>query len=157
MAGVHDRVDERRQLLYEWPLYDLRSWVSDVRVRDRSQDRRAASLDDVEKDFWAALEFRICVEFAGFQDKGLRSHWCDGLIPEEYDLRADEPCIRGTAFCGPSGQERWRFTLLVEPGATAPAEIDWTSLLPADDVTGWLSPRRRERALIIDPHSAHPD
>jgi hypothetical protein len=113
-------------------------------------------VDGVEKDFWVALEFRVCAEFAGFEDKGLRSHWCDGLIPEEYDLQADEPCIRGIAFCGPNGQERWRFTLLVGSRADAPAEIDWTALLPADDVTGWLSPHRRDWRLIIDPHSAYP-
>jgi hypothetical protein len=114
-------------------------------------------LDGVEEDFWLALEYRICSEFAGFADEGLRGHWCDGLIPEEYDLQADESCIRGVAYCGPSGQERWRFTLLVGPGANSAAEIDWASLLPADDVTGWLSPHRRERTLIIDPHSAYPD
>jgi hypothetical protein len=116
-----------------------------------------APLNDVEKDFWIALEFRICAELAGFNDKYLRRHWCDGLIPVDYDLRADEPCIRGTAFCGPSGQERWRFTLLIGSGANSPAEIDWTSLLPPDDVTGWLSPHPHERTMILDPRSAYPD
>lgn len=114
-------------------------------------------LDDIEKRFWSALEFRICAEFAGFEDKGLRSHWCDGLIPEEYDLGAEEPCIRGTAYCGPSGQELWRFTLLIGSGAKSPAEIDCISMVPSDDVTGWLSPHTRERTIILDPHSAYPD
>jgi len=114
-------------------------------------------LNDVEKNFWVALEFRICAEFAGFEDKGLRSHWCDGLIPEHYDLQAEEPGVRGTAFCGQSGQERWRFVLLIGSSANSPAEVDWSSLLPPEDVTGWLSPHRHERTLIIDPHSAYPD
>jgi hypothetical protein len=121
------------------------------------QDRSVCPVDDVEKQFWMALEFRICGEFAGFEDKVLRYHGCDGLVPEEYDLRAEEPCIRGTAFCGSSGQERWRFTLLVGSGARSPAEIDWASLLPPEDVTGWLSPRQGERVLILDPHAAYPD
>ena len=114
-------------------------------------------MDDVEKRFWVALEFRICAEFAGFEDKSLRSHWCDGLVPEEYDWVADEPCIRGTAYCGPSGQERWRFTVLVGSGTSSAAEIDWTSLLPSTDVTGWLSLHPREQTMILDPQSAYPD
>jgi hypothetical protein len=117
----------------------------------------SASVDDVEKDFWIALEYRICREFTGFEDRILRNLWCDGLIPEEYDLQADGPRIRGTARCGPSGQDLWEFTLLIGSGATAPANIDWSSLLPPDDVTGWLSPHLREERLVIDPHSAYPD
>jgi hypothetical protein len=114
-------------------------------------------VEDVEKDFWVALEYRLCREFEGFEDRALRSLGCDGLIPEEYDLQGSEPRIRGTAYCGPSGQELWEFTLLIGPRATSPATVDWTSLLPSDDVTGWLSPHPRERKLIIDPHSAYPD
>jgi hypothetical protein len=114
-------------------------------------------VDDVEKDFWVALEYRICREFAGFEDGSLRWLGCDGLMPEEYDLDADEPRIRGTARCGQSGQELWGFTLLIGPGATSPRNIDWSSLLPPEDVTGWLSPHLRERRLVIDPGSAYPD
>jgi hypothetical protein len=82
---------------------------------------------------------------------------CDGLIPEEYELQADEPCIRGRAYCGPSGQEKWQFTLLIGSSVDSPEHIDWPTLLPADDVTGWLSPHPREMTLVLDPRGAHPD
>jgi hypothetical protein len=114
-------------------------------------------VDDVENDFWVALEYRICREFEGFEDRSLRNLGCDGLIPEEYNLDAREPHIRGMARCGPSGQDLWGFTLLIGSGATSAANIDWSSLLPPDDVTGWLSPHLREQRLIIDPLSAYPD
>jgi hypothetical protein len=108
-------------------------------------------VNGAEADFWTALEYRITSELWGFEDQILRSLWCDGLVPEEYDLRSDRPCIRGTAYCGQTGQERWRFTLLVSDHGP----IDWSALLPPESVTGWLSVHPRERALIVDPASAY--
>jgi hypothetical protein len=58
-----------------------------------------------ETEFWQRLEVRVGAEFAGFADRQLPYHWCDGLVPEEYDLAGTEPQIRGVAWCGPSGQE----------------------------------------------------
>ena len=113
-------------------------------------------MDDTEAEFWSALEYRITSELWGFEDKLLRSLWCDGLVPEEYDLRANKPCIRGTAYCGQSGQDRWRFMLLLgerTAGERAP-QIDWSALLPGEDLTGWLSVHARERILVVDPGSA---
>jgi hypothetical protein len=109
-------------------------------------------VDDAEAEFWSALEYRITTELWGFEDQLLRSLWCDGLVPEEYDLRTDRPCIRGTAYCGQSGQDRWRFTLLLgDPDRLT----DWSALLPGEELTGWLSVHPRERALIVDPSSAY--
>jgi hypothetical protein len=121
------------------------------------EDREEVLVEDAERAFWASLEFRICREFAGFEDKQLRSNWCDGLVPDEYDLQSEQPSIRGTAYCGRSGQERWRFTLLIGNGVGSAADIDWASLLPSADVTGWLSPHLSEQRLILDPLSAYPD
>src|SRR5262245_26832805 len=67
-----------------------------------------------ETDFWARLEFRICAEFHGFEYEHLRWYWCDGLVAEQYDLLSKDPCIRGRAWRGPSGQETWRFVLLLD-------------------------------------------
>jgi hypothetical protein len=47
--------------------------------------------------------------------------------------------------------------LLIGGRIGSAADIDWQSLLPADDVTGWLSPHPRDRILILDPLSAYPD
>jgi hypothetical protein len=114
-------------------------------------------VDDAESDFWNALEFRICAEFAGFEDKRLRHYWCDGLVPDVYDVQADEPRISGLAYCGQTGQELWRFTLLLGRRVSSPAEVDWATLLPPRDVTAWLSVHEPERMLVLDPLSACPD
>lgn len=110
-----------------------------------------------EDDFWVRLEYRICAEFRGFDDRELRNNWCDGLDAEEYDLRPPRPVVRGRAWCGPSGQELWRFTLLLGPGALSRERIDWSALLPGDQLTGWLSPDPRQRSMVIDPIGGQPD
>ncbi|BCJ63143.1 hypothetical protein [Polymorphospora rubra] len=110
-----------------------------------------------EKDFWERLEFRICRELQGFDDKHLRCHWCDGLVAEEYDLLGEQPCIRGRAWCGLSGQEPWRFVLLLAPVTRSREGIDWSALLPDDRATGWLSPDPQHKSMVIDPRSSHPD
>jgi hypothetical protein len=111
-----------------------------------------------EADYWRRLEHRICAEFTGFADRHLRHYWCDGLIPDEYDLDADEPCIRGRAWCGSApAQELWSFTLLVGHAANSPADIDWPTLLPEDHKTGWLGPDTHRKTLRIDPLAAYDD
>lgn len=104
-----------------------------------------------EQEFWKRLEFRICAEFQGLADKRLRHHWCDGLLPEEYDFLAAPPRIRGQAWCGETGQERWEFTLIIDPEAHEREAIDWLALLPADELTGWLSPDLYAKAIAIEP------
>jgi GrpB-like predicted nucleotidyltransferase (UPF0157 family) len=110
-----------------------------------------------ESDYWQRLEYRICREFEGFADERLRRFWCDGLDPEEYDLAAAEPCIRGRAWCGPDGQDHWRFTLLVGPEMRSRAGLDWAALLPGAGLTGWLSPYPAEKRMVIDPLGGHPE
>ena len=110
-----------------------------------------------EREFWVHLEYRICAESAGFADRRLRGFWCDGLIPEEYDLAGTESRISGVAFYGQSGQERWRFTLVVGQEAASPRQIDWSALLPSDRLTGWLTPDPQNKTLRIDPRSGYDD
>lgn len=110
-----------------------------------------------EDDFWVRLEYRICAELREFGDRELRNNWCDGMNAEEYDLCPPQPAIRGRAWCGPSGQEPWRFTLLVGPETRSRDEIDWSALLPSDQLTGWLSPNLRQRSMVIDPLGGCPD
>jgi hypothetical protein len=98
-----------------------------------------------EDDFWARLAFRIGAELRSSAEPRLRYHWCDGLVAEEYDLAGPQPCIRGRAWCGPSGQERWRFVLVV--GA---AGCDWPALLPGAGATGWLTADPGRKLLTID-------
>ncbi|MEV2240614.1 hypothetical protein [Micromonospora sp. NPDC049891] len=116
-----------------------------------------AGVEMEEQDFWVRLEFRICAELQGFEDRHLRWYWCDGLVAERYELRAAEPCIRGRAWCGPSGQEPWQFVLFIGPGTRTPAEIPWAALLPDDRVTGWLSLDPRHRTMLVNPLAGHPE
>ncbi|MEN3611368.1 hypothetical protein AAH979_17635 [Plantactinospora sp. ZYX-F-223] len=109
-----------------------------------------------EEDFWVRLEFRICAEFQSSEDRQLRCNWCDGLVAEEYNLLCEEPCIRGRAWCGPNGQEPWKFVLLVAPTVRMREEIIWSTLLPDDRMTGWLQPDIQNKSMIIDPLSCCP-
>lgn len=105
-----------------------------------------------EPDFWDRLEHRVCRELAGFEDNRLRFLWCDGFVPEEFDLRAEIPCVRGRAWIGDGRtQEQWDFVLLIGPAASPP-EVDWSALLPGEDTTGWLTPDPIGKTLTIDPH-----
>jgi hypothetical protein len=110
-----------------------------------------------EQQFWRRLEFRVCAELAGFADRRQRRYWCDGLLPDDYDLAGAEPRISGTAYCGPGGQERWRFILLIGRPAASAAGIDWPGLLPAGRLTGWLTPDPRQRTLRINPKAGYDD
>jgi hypothetical protein len=110
-----------------------------------------------EPEFWQRLEFRICAEFQGFADRSQRFYWCDGLLPEEYDLAGGERRITGVALCGHSGQERWQFTLVLSPETKSRDQINWSALLPSDRLTGWLTPDPQNKTLRLEPLSGHDD
>jgi hypothetical protein len=110
-----------------------------------------------EPEFWQRLEFRICAEFQGLADRRLRSYWCDGLLPDEYDLAGAERHVTGIAFCGHNGQQRWQFTLVLSPQTASRDQIDWSALLPSDRLTGWLTPNPQNKTLRIDPLSGYDD
>lgn len=110
-----------------------------------------------EAEFWKQLEFRIGAEFARFAERHLRYIWCDGIFPEEYDLAGGEPRIQGEALCGSTGQELWRFTLVVGQDAASREQIDWSALMPDDRLTGWLTPDPEKKTLRIDPLSGYDD
>jgi hypothetical protein len=107
-----------------------------------------------ETNFWQALEYRVTAELARHEDQSLQRHWCDGLIPGEYDFSADPPCIRGRAYCGRSGQEHWQFTLYVAPGTSARDRVDWPALLPSAQMTGWLTVCPADHTLTLNPLAA---
>ncbi|MEV6629245.1 hypothetical protein AB0M54_00655 [Actinoplanes sp. NPDC051470] len=43
------------------------------------------------------------------------------------------------------------------PGIQSREATDWAALLPADDMTGWLTPDPSARTPLIEPLAAHPD
>jgi hypothetical protein len=112
----------------------------------------------VESDYWVNLEFRVCRELAGMRDNHLRFWWCDGFIPEHYCLDGPSPCIKGQAWiCNGPGQERWEFALFLNHPVASRDELDWESLLPAENVTRWLALDQRGRRIQMEPSSAVPD
>jgi len=110
-----------------------------------------------EAEFWGRLERRISAEFAGFAERRLRFYWCDGLFPEACNLVGEESRILGEALCGSSGQEPWRFTLVVGHEAESRDQIDWSKLLPSSRLTGWLTPDPEKKTLWMDPLSGYDD
>jgi hypothetical protein len=110
-----------------------------------------------ETDYWGRLEFRVCREFDGTSDRELQYLWCDGFIPQEYLIDDALPRITGHAWiCSGRVQDKWKFTLLLPRPFSSREEIDWASLLPADDVTGWLSLDRHGRRMQMEPAIALP-
>lgn len=112
-----------------------------------------------ERTYWLMLEFRLCGEFRGMPTKDLRRLWCDGIEPTDYLLDNPAPRITGRIWLGigPKQQEHWWFTLLL-PGRTLIRErIDWSGLLPPNNVTKWLAVDWEKRHIEIDPMAAVPD
>ncbi len=87
------------------------------------------------------------------EDKTLRSLWCDGFVPERFLLDDPIPQITGRAWIatGPRKQDRWEFTLLLDATTRAREDIPWGSLLPSEDLTGWLAVDLDVRRIVINP------
>jgi hypothetical protein len=58
---------------------------------------------------------------------------------------------------GTTYQEEWEFTLLLDRSHDSPDQIEWSALLPASDVTKWLSLDPARKRLVIEPSAAVPD
>jgi hypothetical protein len=112
-----------------------------------------------EADFWARLEFRLCREFDGYEEWRKLGLWCDGIYAGLVALDSSPQVIEGEAWIGlgPRNQERWSFRLTLPERVDRRSEIEWTGLLPADDVTRWLSVDREAGHLEINPGVAVPD
>lgn len=109
-----------------------------------------------EAAYWTALEYRVCRELAGMRDKQLRAWWCDGFIPETFDTGIG--CVTGRVWMGHgSDQEAWDFALRLGPRSPTRERTDWASLLPGEEVTGWLSMDLDRRVMTINPRAARPD
>ena len=123
--------------------------------------------DQAERQFWIGLEFRVSSEMETQQIKARvreptrrtrgrsLAHykrlplWCDGFIPERYLLDRVPGRITGVVwigFIGVTHQEQWKFTLVLPFSASGRADIRWSDLLPASEVSGWLvvAPEKKE-------------
>lgn len=108
-----------------------------------------------ESEFWTKLEYRLSTEFAGLEDKRDRHFWCDGLVPLNYVLEGEAPRITGRAWiCNGDQQAEWEFTLLLPQGYSSQYAIPWQTLVPLDDVTGWMTFNEVAKQIVIDPAAA---
>jgi hypothetical protein len=111
-----------------------------------------------EDHFWGSLEFRICREFKGMPTGKLQRMWCDGLVPKQYFVSGRRPRIIGTAWiCGGTDQREWEFILRLPSRINSREEIDWSSLLPPENVTRWISIDEERGRIQIEPAAAIPD
>ena len=102
-----------------------------------------------------ALEFRVSGEFAEMADRSLRSFWCDGFIPTNYMIDDPVPRITGRAWiCKGRKQEAWAFTLFLPSPVASCNAIDWSTLLPPENVTKWLEPHTGRHILNMYPSDA---
>jgi hypothetical protein len=109
----------------------------------------------VESDYWVALEYRVCREFAGMPQNQLRCLWCDGFIPAQYLLDGPAPCIKGRAWiCNGPKQDEWEFIVFLNHPVGSASEIDWDSLLPPANVTRWLAVDPSGKRIQIEPSAA---
>lgn len=105
-----------------------------------------------ERHFWLSLEFRLCSEFAGMPERRLQFLWCDGFTPSDYILDGSSPRITGHAWiCNGPLQAEWTFVLLLPRSYSSRNEIDWASLLPAQNVTRWMAIDETRQYIEIEP------
>lgn len=111
-----------------------------------------------EKSFWPNLEFRLCREFAGIPQRPFQCWWCDGFVPSEAILDGPSPRIIGRCWIvDGQNQESWEFALFLPRTYGSRDEIDWASLLPAENVTRWMSFDERRKYIEFEPAVAVPD
>jgi hypothetical protein len=110
-------------------------------------------------EFWTKLEYRICREIGSLHVGEFRGLWCDGVIPEGLERFTDRCVVVGRAWMGRGArqQEKWRFEFVLPPGTMELERVNWHSLLPAEDMTGWLELHQSERLMRITPSAAYPD
>lgn len=113
----------------------------------------------LESDFWPRLEYRVCWELDGIRSMAERGYWCDGFIPSWYDLDGPIPNVSGIVWMGrgPRNMEEWEFALLLGLPFDSVEAIDWSLLLPPEDVTRWLTAEPARKRLILEPGVAVPD
>ncbi len=107
-----------------------------------------------EDDFWSNLEFRICRELRGMEDRALSDMWCDGL--GGYFIRPQKRAnhIEGTIWICKDGQTEMRFTMTLPNGVSTIKEINWNDLLPTEEMTDWLAIDVKNKHVTINIFNA---
>ncbi len=109
-----------------------------------------------ETGFWRALEMRICRELRGMTDDALRHMWCDGVRGDIMRPEAGPAHMYGTIWIGKDGQTAMQFTMALPDNITSKDRIVWSTLLPPEDTTAWLSVDLKRKLVTIDLSKAEP-
>jgi hypothetical protein len=109
-----------------------------------------------EDEFWTRLEFRICLELTGMDDKVLRGMWCDGIRGALTRPEAGPAYMSGTIWIGKTGQTDMQFAMAMPDNIVSKDDIIWSKLLPPEDMTAWLSVDPKRKLVMIDLSKAEP-
>ena len=111
-----------------------------------------------EGDYFKHLEMRVCRELAGMREKSLWRLWCDGFIPEDFEVIGQRCRMSGRVWMGLGNRDQACWTFVLHLGAATPREsIDWASKLPGENATGWLRLDIETQFMKICPEDARPD
>ena len=103
-----------------------------------------------EDGFWPALERRICRELKGMNDSILRHMWCDGIRGDIVRPEAGPAYMYGTIWIGKDGQTAMQFTMALLDNIASQDGIVWSTLMPPEDMTAWLSVDVKRKLVAID-------
>ena len=92
-----------------------------------------------EDEFWSSLEYRICRELKGMDDKALRSMWCDGIRGHVVRPESGPAHIGGSIWIGDDGQTEMQFTMALPEKFPVDDCVPWDDILPPENVTAWLA------------------
>ncbi len=107
-----------------------------------------------EDDFWSDLEFQICRELRGMEDEVLSNMWCDGLSRDFIQTLNSTNNIEGTIWIGRDGQTEMRFTMSLPRNVSTIKDINWSQLLPSEEMTEWLAIDVKSKLVTIDLFNA---
>jgi hypothetical protein len=109
-----------------------------------------------ENGFWRALGMRICHELSGMTENALRHMWCDGIRGAIMRPEAGPAHMYGTIWIGKDGQTAMQFTMALPDNITSKDGIVWSTLMPPEDMTAWLSVDFKQNLVTIDLSKAEP-
>ena len=110
-------------------------------------------------DFFISLEHRVTRELAGMRRPELRCWWCDGFLPEKFVVTGGGCHVSGKVWFddGRGAQFLWNSVVLLGSSLKMFEGLDWAALIPAEDVTGWLSMDFERKFLKIKSYVTIPD
>lgn len=108
-----------------------------------------------ERDYFGELEMRVSRELAGMRQRELQWWWCDGFMADVFEVVGQRCRVAGKVWMafGQERQELWDFVVYL--GSVRPREeIDWATMLPGENVTGWLSLDFDTKLMKVNPVAA---